>query len=114
MASSTLSRLRSLLVGLAFLFASVGRSVVDATFYHSDSDDLARRAHIEAIDGNSCHAEACILNVLTAPIKSSPLGANDLRVQVLPASEAVNRLESPPRSSLRLEQPQPRAPPARS
>ena len=113
MTRSTPPRVRSLLVGLAFLFASVGRSVVDAALYHSEAGHLAGRVHVEAVDGNSCHAESCLLKALTAPLKIGSLGMHDLRVRAQLESEALNQPHTPPRSSHPLSRTQPRAPPTR-
>ncbi|NNG15367.1 MAG: hypothetical protein HKM89_02720 [Gemmatimonadales bacterium] len=114
MTSSTLSRLRALVVGLAFLFATGGRSVVDATLYHHDGDSLAGRVHVEAVDGNSCHAESCVLNALAVPFRTGSLAMDEFHVHALPGSGSFDQPATPARSSLRPLQTQPRAPPTRS
>jgi hypothetical protein len=114
MTRSTVSRVHALFVGLAFVFASFGRSVLDATLYHYNADDLAGRVHVEAVDGTACHAESCVLNALTVPLRIGSLGTHEFRVHALPVSGSFDQPATPPRSSHRLYQTQPRAPPTRS
>lgn len=113
MTRSPAPRVRAVLVGLAFVFATAGRSVVDATFYHHDGNGLAARVHVEAVDGNSCHAESCILNALAAPLRTGSLGMDELQVHTLPVSGPFDQPDTPPRSSLHPYKSQPRAPPTR-
>lgn len=104
--------LRSVVLGLAFLFATVGRVVVDAALYHGgDAVDASRQIHVEALDNPACHDEACALSALVAPLRHGPLGPAGFRGAQLPAIVEVDQPDAPLYSSHYFTHARPRAPP---
>jgi len=105
--------LRSLFLGLAFLFATVGRAVVDAALYHgADLVDASRKIHIEALDNPACHDEACALTALVAPLRQGPLDAAGFRNAQLPVIVEAQQPDAPLYSSHGPAHARPRAPPS--
>jgi len=106
--------LRSLILGLAFLFATVGRTVVDAALYHGgDAVDVSRQVHVEALDNTACHAEACALGALVAPLRYGPLDPAGFRGAQVPAIVEVDQPDAPLYTSHSFTHARPRAPPLR-
>jgi len=103
---------RSLVLGLAFLSATVGRAVVDAALHHAgDLVDASHRIHIEALDNPACHDESCALNALVSPLRQAPLEAAGLLIDQGPVLVGIDQPTTPHHSSHDFTHARPRAPP---
>jgi hypothetical protein len=99
-------------LSLAFLFATVGRAVVDAALYHgADVVDATRQIHIEALDNTACHTESCALNAVVSLLRQGPLDAAALLIDQVPVLVEIEQPNTPLHSSHDFAHARPRAPP---